>query len=289
MKNLYTYIIESRGVVTGENSWSKTVNYLLKGNKFVDDPKHLAPWINSVTVIDYKNEGGMGGASYRDDLSKIVDSKMDVVIAGMLEKSTLEHELQHAFDDWVARVKKNKDSFFSDHYCLATGFECDEPVVLDILNDPSSVTCDHIFELLKQCTYFFEKTEVNAYVREFSLYLQDHSEFDFEKSFQDPSIGNPSGIFPIFWLDLLYKTMQSVDLFIEDGDHVDWEYIKKALHHHWSKQYLGKNVVGKDDKDTFIKTCDYIIKKRADYLINQFKRVMKDYDGVLKNIPEFLR
>ena len=81
-------ILEKRGAVSGKISWNKTVDYIYKNkaifkNKdtLIDDPKILSPWMYSVSIISPDNKTGeLYYAAYRDDLSKVVDGKMKVVI-----------------------------------------------------------------------------------------------------------------------------------------------------------------------------------------------------------------
>lgn len=288
MKTLKEYIKESHGVIDNENSWSKLSEYVvsktntIKDSIFtIDDNKLLPPWMHSITVeLNSKTPNAL--ASYNDNKSKIIDNKLSCwisIFGKNIKQNIIEHEIQHAFDDWISRTKRGLSNVLTDKYCIGTGYEYEEKSVYPIYGDPKSVDCDMIFQLFKQCTYFFEPTEINAFSREFDLYLKNklksNEECDWEKMMDDDL--NDTGLGPIFWVKVLKDLIKNSNKFIEDNDHVDWAYIKRGLHDHFSKDYLGKNIIGTSDKDTVIKTAQYILDRQAKKAITKFEKILANY------------
>lgn len=255
MKSLYEYILEAHGVVSEVNSWDKTVDFICTHKRsIVTEPEHLAPWMESVSLIQLKSATRERYyAAYRDDLSKMKQDKLAVVVEVDLKnvifmssefKSVLQHELSHAFDDWIHR-SKGLGSFFSDKYKLGTGGEFEETNPYNVLN-PATATCDDFFALLKYCTYFLEQTEINAYSREFDKWLDSQKVIDLDKLVQLPNDG--IGINPLTFVNLLTFALDNESHYILDADHVDWDYIlqiirapKPGYSKSWSQKFLGKN------------------------------------------------
>ena len=133
--------------------------------------------MHSITVeLNSKTPNAL--ASYNDDKSKIIDNKLSCwisIFGKNIKQNIIEHEIQHAFDDWISRTKRGMSNVLTDKYCIDTGYEYEEKSVYPIYGDPKSVDCDMIFQLFKQCTYFFEPTEINAFSREFDLYLKNYN------------------------------------------------------------------------------------------------------------------
>lgn len=281
MRPLYEIVLESHGVVTDVNSWSKTIDYLCKYHKDkVDDTDHLSPWMSSVVLIQ-KNTltAEKYYAAYRDDLSKLVNNKMDVYVEVDLEhadfdsrefKRTLQHEIQHAFDDFISR-SKSLGYFYSDQYKTTTGFEYEETSPYNVLHT-STANCDDLFALFKWCTYFFEPTEVNAYAREFDDWLSAQTGIDLKRLVSDPN--DAIGINPLTFINMLFFVQEHIDQYQEDADHVDWDYIKAALSARWVKQYLGKNITG-EGKGYVLKVLDVLIKRAAKPVFVKYRKIIE--------------
>ena len=285
MIGLTEYILEKRGVVSGDNSWSKVVDYIYNTKRLViDDPEIISPWMYSVTILPQINSRKRDYyAAYMNDLSEIIDGKLKIVIEvtdmDYLEKGLLDHEIQHAFDDWIARVKKNKP-LIDSQYKLGTGYE-NEEVAPNNCSYPLKANCDDFFCMFKWCTYFFNNTEVNAYSREFDRYLSEiGDEINMDEYVTELNDDNGSG--PMVMLNTLHDVLKYKDMYIEDDEHVDWDYIVAGLHQGWSKKYLGKNINGKDSKDTVIKTIQYIIDHKAKYAFEKFRKIIENHmmDGM---------
>lgn len=284
MKTLQSYIIESYGQVKDINSWDKLVDHISKtGELKVTDKQILPPWINSVELIkpDYKTKSSYS-AAYIDNKSKLVGDKLDVIVEIRLDDdfsnkmfiSNLQHELQHAFDDWMSRTKKQK-YFLSDHYSIGTGGELEEMNPFNAMYDTKQTNCDDIFCMFKWCTYFLETTEVNAYSREFDKWLDTQKELDLNELLKEHH--DDIGINPLAYINLLYFIIEHQNDYIEDADHVDWDYISQILHMKWSIAYLGKNISGKNGKDVVIKTIQEILKKYGKYAVVKYRKVIEQH------------
>lgn len=279
-KGIIEYILERRGVVTGDNSWSKVVDYIYNTKCLViDDPEILSPWMHSIYILPQINIHKKDYyAAYRNDLSEIIDGKLkifiDVTNENYLEKGILDHEIQHAFDDWIARVKRNKP-LIDSQYELGTGYE-KKAVSPYNCSNPLKANCNDFFNMFKWCTYLFNTSEVNAFSREFDRYL---SEITDEVNMYEyvTDINDDNGSSPMTLLNTLHNVIKNKNLYIEDNKHVDWDYIAAGLHQYWSKKYLGKNIIGKDSKDIVIKTIQYIIDYKAKYAFEKFRKIIENH------------
>ena len=86
---------------------------------------------------------------------------------------------------------------------------------------------------------------------------------------------NGSG--PMVMLNTLHDILRYIDKYIEDNEHVDWDYIAAGIQLGWSKKYLGKNIYGKDSKDSVIKTIQYIIDNKAKYAFEKFRKILENH------------
>ena len=297
MKDIKTYIKESYGQVSGVNSWDRLVDHISKtGELNVNDKQVLPPWINSIKLIkpNYKTKASYA-AAYMDEETKLVGDKMDVVIEIRLDGdfgnkmfvTNLHHELQHAFDDWISRTKKQK-YFLSDHYSIGTGGELEEMNPFNAMYDIKRTNCDDLFCMFKWCTYFLEETEVNAYSREFDKWLDSQKELDLNELLKQHHDG--IGINPLAYVNLLYFVIEHQNDYVEDADHVDWDYIAQILHKKWSVAYLGKNVSGKDGKDIVIKTMQEVLKKYGKYVVNKYRKIIERHavnKGIKVKFPKW--
>ena len=285
-------ILEKRGAVSGKNSWNKIVDYIYKNkaifkNKdiFIDDPKILSPWMYSVSIISPDNASGeLYYAAYRDDLSEVIDGKMKIVIEVLdintIKKGLLDHELQHAFDDWIAKARRNKPLIDDSQYKLETGYEDKkEESAPNSCTYTKKANCNDFFYMFKWCTYFFNNTEVNAFSREFDRYLsyKRYKKYEINMDKYVTELNDYNGSGPMVMLNTLYDILRYIDKYIEDSEHVDWDYIAAGIQLGWSKKYLGKNIYGKDSKDSVIKTIQYIIDNKAKYAFEKFRKILENH------------
>lgn len=309
MKTLYNYILEAHGVVTGENDWSSTVDVimdLLKRNpneeSFNVPEGDLPPWLKGLKVLIQKSSiYRWSSACYTPSNSSIVGDKL----VGQIEitmnkidpkhlKYVLNHEIQHAFDDWIIRVKRNTGTL-SDFLYIPSGYSelraDGDPIkhIVKILEDPAHVTFNDLFIMFDQCTYFFSNTEINAYLREWALSIEDYvketgsKELDFQTCLQNNQL---EGYGPILIINVLYKILNIWDkIHIEDDD---WEYVMGALNPRWTKRFIGKSIPG-SGKDGVKNILQSIMDKYADQLIRKYNRIIKDKGIIIKNGPEWLK
>lgn len=295
MKDLNVYIFEKRGIVTDENSWSNLVDNIIdyvldkaKNQKYLTIPhKYLTPWLSelNVEILDYKDY------SYVPKESEIMDNKLSAYLEIYVPKENvdkkalkhaLEHEISHAFDDYIARTKRG-EKINTDY--PATGFalpETDERDMLDLDKNPKKVSSTHLFYLLDKCGYYFSNTEVSAYLREFDLVLKEYEnkQYNFKSIYND--INDGAG--PIVWLDLLHICINNINKYKVDQDHIDWEYMNKGINLHWSKEFLGKTVSVKTKED-FIRVINIILKRYGDKIIKRYNRLFTDHNVEIKNKP----
>ena len=295
MKSLIEYIIESRGIVTNENSWSDLVEYIIKNFKSdkIIITKNLPPWMNQCTVkIEDIVYGGL--AEYSDRESGRIDNKMNVVI-NLTKKAVrypsrlkviLEHEFQHAFDDWIARFHRGK-YFLSNSYCTSIGYEgpdFDKINFWDIYDNPEKCYFDHMFYLLRESSYWFEPTESNAFLREFGLYIKNyaktHKIWNWENLYKDP---NNTGAQPLIGIMLIHKVLDEINKY-----DIDWEYVMRSLNDRWAKSFMGHQFPG-NSKEAFCKVLLEILNNKAEKILLRYRRILKDSGLKTKNVPYWFK
>ena len=284
---------ESRGVVTGINSWDKVVDFICYQKRTeVVEPEYLAPWMDSVKLIQKESRTAEKYyAAYQNNLSTLKNGKLRVVIEVDLKNTiflskefmlTLQHEFTHAFDDWLAR-SRGLESFFTDKYKKTTGGEFEETSPYNVLN-PTTANCDDIFALLKWCTYFFEPTEVNAYSREFDKWLDTQTVIDLDQLVQSPH--DDTGINPLTFINLVTFVLNNESKYIIDADHMDWDYISQIITKpdqikfngkSWSQLYIGKNMNGKSGEEIFRKTLTEIYKIGIKNVFIKYRKIIENH------------
>lgn len=307
MKSLFQYIIEARGVVTDSNSWSGLVDYLVgiyanipDNEDYFVDGSVLPGWMDECIIR--KMDWVPGGiASYADDESALIGNRMSVTInlSNQLGsdknriRTTLEHEFQHAFDDWIGRYRRGKDTFLDDDYCVPIGYEgpgFDDINQWDILVSPQRCTFDHMFYLLRESTYWFSPTEINAFLREFSIYIKSYvaahgNQWNWNDIHDNPN----NGALPLIGMEFLHYVYDNINKYTGiDKDDLSWEYIMEGLNAHWADIVFGHKFPGKD-KQAFRKVIGEIIKKKAGKAMSRYMRVLKDSGAELMNMPEWFK
>lgn len=303
MKPLYTYILEARGIVTGENNWSNLVEYIVDhcdfdqdGEFVITQRQYLPPWIGSCIVrLEDWVPGGI--AAYADDESVLVGNQMEVTIKVTKQalistnkfRITLEHELQHAFDHWVKVFRRGKTNFIDDTYCIPIGYEgpeFDEIRFWDIYDDPSKCYFDHMFYILRESTYWFDQSESNAFLREFALYLKEFSikngqTWDWNNLYDDP---NETGAQPLIGIMLIHCVLDHPNIYHD----VEWDYVMDGLNATWAPTFMGKTYSGEDAK-AFCKVLQDILNKKAKKVLDRYIRVFKDSGLQCINEPEWFK
>lgn len=308
MKPLQGYIMEARGVVTDENDWGTTVKVILAmlgkdpqaGSLFVPD-SYLPPWLASLEIVVRKTSTHFQGhASYTPSHSSMKDAKLVAqveITTNMVNprdmESTLNHEIQHAFDDWIIRTRRS--GTLDDFMTVATGYSeirmDDDPnlCMVHTVYQPAKVTFNDIFVVFEYCTYWLNQTEVNAYSREWAMFVP---EFIKEKGntydwYKEIKTGDLRGQQPLMYIDGLHQTLGNWDKFtgIEDED---WEYIMGGLNHRWTKHVLGHRVRG-TGKDGVRKVLEEVIRKLVPNVIRRYMRIIKDNGLVVVDGPDFLK
>ena len=290
---------ESRGVVTNNNSWSGVVDYICKhSDKYLAAGKHnvdasLPAWMKSLTVNVGDYAWGLG--AYDDEASTMDDGGLNVVVnlsssIGGKDafRSSLEHELQHAYDDFIARSKRGMKNEMGDMYCFPVGepFEdVDFGKLTDIKFNPSKTTQDDVFHLFRQCTYFFELTEVNAYSREFSLYLKNKLQNGNISFGSILANSNESGGGPLMMLDLMHSLIDNwkyIPTASESETGVDWEYTNQCLQDppkNFSKRYLGKRFANPNPALAVVDIAKCIVERsHGKKCLDRFKRIISDVE-----------
>lgn len=300
MKELFGYIKEARGVVTGENNWSNLVNYIVKNCKFDDENEftiyqreYLPPWMGSC-VLRLNKWIHNGIAFYNDGESILIGNQMEVTIEVTKNaltntnkfRITLEHELQHAFDHWIKVFRRGKTSFMDNNYDIPVGFESPDYNKIrfwDIYNNKGKCYFDHMFYLLNGSTYWFDQSEINAFLREFSLYLKEvsikNNELNWKELYYNP---NESGAQPLIGIMLIYEVINNPNKF----PNMEWDYVMDSLNVSWAKQYLGHTFSGRDAK-SFCNVLREILMKKAKNILTRYKRVVKDSGVNIINAPEW--
>ena len=300
MKSLFQYIIEARGVVTGKDSWSDLVDDIAKTMVYGDETTRiwttgLPDWIKQLTVtVDQYIIGGI--AVYADELTKVVDNKLIITIKVSKQafksiskfKSTLEHELQHAYDDYIGRTRRGKSVFIGDKYCVPTKYESpdfESTNIWDIITNPKNVTTDHMQYLLRESTYWFDQSEVNAFLREFNLYIKSVAvKNGFEWDWNDV-FGNPNdGALPLTGISLIYHTINHIN----EYTNVEWDWAMDAVNDYWAPTVFNKTFPGKD-ANSFVRVLQYILKKMTPKVIARYSRVIKDNDIDIINKPDWFK
>ena len=300
MKSLFQYIIEARGVVTGKDDWSRLVDHIVNNFttddnfEFHCDRKYLPPWMGDCIVRMEADFGAI--AAYADDESALIGDQMDVVVKITEKalksvsrfKSSLEHELQHAYDDYIGRSRRNKPTFLDDDYCFAIGaegFDYDNLHVWDILENPKACYFDHAFYICRESTYYFAPTEINAYLREFSLYLKSLAikggEFDWNRMRKDTKM---EGELPLIGMWLTYYMRDHINEYTD----IEWDYVMDKINDSWAPTVMGHTYSGKDAK-AFVKVIDDIIRKKIRKPMERYIRVIKDSGVKTKNMPEWFK
>lgn len=295
MRPLIDYIIEKRGIVSGEYSWDVTVDTIMDymGNIEVGlyeiDEDKLPSWMIYLIVEIIES----GQASYEFTKSKIMDGKLDGYIKIPLGKnkdwykSALNHELQHAFDDWIARTRRGKQSGFDDKYCIATGYEYNDlgyDKLYELVTNPSKCDFDYVFNILKETTYALNESEVNAYLREFYIYVEglQSGNWDFNNILKHAD----NGMVPLICLNCLYGLKHNINIL--DISDEDWEYVSNAVNEKWTKMYLGHIVKG-SGKETILKIVNEIFKVYGKNIVKRYYRVLLDHGLKPQNEPEWFK
>ena len=297
MKSLLQYIIETRGVVTGEFDWSELVKVIIdtisggKGIKYDIPTKDLPSWIDSLSI--HIIPGGL--PSYEYEQSSMVGDKLKIIICTPPGKESswyytaLNHELQHAFDDWIAHTRRGKGAF-DDKYCISTGYEDDDMSwgeLYDLVTRPQQCTFDHIFNILKQSTYALHQSEVNAYLREFDIYMKGletlgKNEWDFSDIVEHAD----NGMCPLVCLNCLSNLKSNINkLDVKDND---WPWVAGAVNSRWTKEFLGHQVNG-TGKDVIIKIVDLLFKIYGNKISRRYSRILQDHNIVVKKQPEWFK
>jgi hypothetical protein len=300
MKSLFQYIIEARGIVTGKDDWSRLVDHIVNNfttddnYEFHCDRKYLPPWMGDCIVRMEADFGAI--AAYADDESALIGDQMDVVVKITEKalksvsrfKSSLEHELQHAYDDYIGRSRRNKPTFLDDDYCFAIGgegFNYDDLNIWDIIEKPKACYFDHAFYICRESTYYFAPTEINAYLREFSLYLKSLAikggEFDWNRMSKDTKM---EGELPLIGMWLTYYMRDHINEYTD----IEWDYVMEKINVSWAPTIMGRTYSGRDAK-AFVKVIDDIIRKKIRKPMERYIRVIKDSGVKTKNMPEWFK
>lgn len=302
MKRLLQYILEARGVVTGPDNWSGLVDYIVKNfnpdktGEFHCDRKYLPPWMGDcIIVIKQWCSGGI--AAYVSDESALIGNVMDICIEVTPKAlrtpakfhTTLEHELQHAYDDYLGRTRRGRTTFLDDDYCVAIGYEGPNFEDLnhwEILTDPVKCYFDHAFYVLRESTYWFAPTEINAYLREFSMYLKGLAAsgrpFDWVKVLQDEEGVNV--IIPLTGMLLIYTMYNNINKYTG----IEWDYVMDCINERWAPMVLGHTVKG-NNAVAFRKVLEELIKKKIRKPMERYIRVVKDSGVEMINTPEWFK
>ena len=298
MKALYDYILEARGIVTGEYDWSGLVETIMSYmpdieiGRYEIDEKELPSWLIFLTVEVIPN----GQASYEYKQSRLIGDKLDAYIripqgrSQTWYDSALNHELQHAFDDWIGRTRRGKDCGFDEKYCISTGFEDSEldwGELEDLVAHPGKCTFNHIFNILSQSTYALNESEVNAYLREFNIYISGLEQSGQTTwSFTDVLVHPDNGLCPLICLNCLWGLRSNLDkLDVKDED---WQWIADSINFKWSQMFLG-HIVGGTGKDVIIRIVDELFRRYGVKTAKRYKRILGDHNMRLKDAPSWFK
>ena len=303
MKALSDYLVplmERRGVVTGKDDWSRLVDYIVNNFETDDnfefhcDRRYLPSWMGDCIVRMEADFGVI--AAYADNESILIGDRMDVVVQITEKalksvtrfKSSLEHEFQHAYDDYIGRTRRNKPTFLDDEYGFAVGAEgdgYDDLNIWDIIENPKACYSDHAFYICRESTYYFAPTEVNAYLREFSLYLKSLAikggVFDWNRMRRDTKM---EGELPLIGMWLTYYMRDHINEYTG----IEWDYVMDKINDSWAPTVMGRTYGGNDAK-AFVKVIDDIIRKRIRKPMERYIRVIKDSGVKTKNMPEWFK
>lgn len=300
MKTLYSYIQEARGIVTGADSWSKLVDYIINNfttddnGEFHCDPKYLPGWMGKCTICMTSEFDDI--AAYDDTESSLVKGRMNVYIKITTKAlknvrrfvSSLEHEFQHAYDDYIGRTRRGKSTLLDNDYCVPTGYEgfdYDDLHMWDIMENPSKCYFDHAFFICKESTYWFAQTEINAYLREFSLYLKTIADkggtFDWKKIRTNTRM---EGEMPLIGMWLTYYMRDH----IKEYTGIEWDFVMEKINETWAPTVFGHTFKG-NDSNAFRKVLDELIKKKIHKPMARYIRVIKDSGVKTKNIPDWFK
>lgn len=298
MKPLYTYILEARGIVTGDFDWSELVETIMsympgiEVGKYEIDEKELPSWLTFLTV----EVTPYGEASYEYRQSRLIGDKMDAYIkipegkSQFWYKLSINHELQHAFDDWIARTRRGRDCGFDDRYCISTGYEyenLDWDRLYDLVTHPRECSYDHIFNILSQATYSLNQSEVNAYLREFNIYMNELEKlYKIEWSFNDVLEHPNNGLNPLICLNCLWSLKKNINML--DIKDEDWPWVGDAINEKWTKMFLGHSITG-TGKEVVKKIVDELFKRYGRKVVKRYQRVLDDHNIEIKEEPEWFK
>lgn len=300
MKSLYAYIKEARGIVTGPDNWSRLVDYIVDNFETDDnyefhcDRKYLPSWLGDCIV---RMEAYVGAvAAYADNESALIGNQMDVVIKISEKalknvsrfKSSLEHEIQHAYDDYIGRTRRGRTTFLDDDYDIPIGYEgfdYDNLNPWDIIKKHKECYFDHAFYLCRESSYWFSPTEINAYLREFSLYLKSlvikGSEFDWNRMLKDAKM---EGDLPLIGMWLTYYMRDHINEYTG----IEWDYVMEKINVQWAHTVMGRTYKG-NDVMAFRRVLDDIIKRKMRKPMERYLRVIKDSGVKTKNLPDWFK
>lgn len=291
MKNLYNYIAESRGIVTGKDDWSNLVKFIsvkigasqrnmktavvkLWGNDVevpsIEITKKLPDWISKCHVYICPSKYSAGMAWVEPENMKLDGDKVIAEIyinekyaKGPAFRDSLDHELQHLYDNYKSAGKK-----INGKYHVNPGH--DEPDVPIGAICHGNLEYNVILELFKYYTDFCHEFEWSAYLRNFNSFLKTKSG---EKiSFDD--VPYESGLLPVFVYKLfnilLSKVDDMTDINVEDTlYYLDQGYLKRT------KIKPFTNLKMQDRLKAIIK---YILEEDSKKMIRNYKRCMDDND-----------
>lgn len=297
MKTLYAYLLESYGVVTDSNSWDNIIKYISthKTKTITSGNINLAPWMASVII---KSDSSICNSEYGEylDGESVFDpksGKLHIVIGVKSNPDftskefiqTLQHEFQHAFDDWVAKIN-NLNSFLSNRYSIGAGGSKDlEDANENIKNltDFKIANYNGLLAVLDWCSYLFEPTEINAYCREFDKWLDTLKDNDINLKQLVGEFNDNIGINPLVLLNYIIFIRDNINNYINDQDHMDWDYIVTILDSttKWIDAYVGKNIKGKDSKEVVFNIFNTIYKRVSKRVYVKYKKIL--YHHMMNN------
>jgi hypothetical protein len=293
-------------VVDDVNDWRSTILAVMDKIKSKRSgvlhlsSSELPAWLKSMDIeLRTVANAYQGVACYMPSKSEISDGKLcakiSMAVGGSNDASlkyTLNHEIQHAFDDWIIRTRR-KSGTLEDFMTVPSGYSelsmDDDPLVsiVRLSRQPDEVTLNDIFVMFDQCTYWFSETERNAYLREWALFVSDYvAEYGSKPYdwYKECSTGINAGQSPVMILDSLYDALDNWDKFpISDED---WEYAMAALNSKWTKRYLGHHIdgAGKEGvRNILVRIIDTFVPK----IIRKYMRIVKDYGMNMTNAPKW--
>lgn len=307
MKNLYQFLVEKQGFVSGENDWTRLVEYIIQHKNDRDKQNNfyvkkttgvLCPWMAPPIKIRYRDLDGeyayfdRGSAHLSSDKKKLeaisiyLDNKFIENSDNFKIAQTLQHEIQHAYDLYIDELYKNPFGSRSES-CIGDAIKDPNIKLSDFIKkSPSQIKNDHIYNLWSFVTYALMPTEVNAFSREFNIYLQDLknkgiTEIDWNIFWDDLDQLDSNGALTLITLDALFIAYENANKY-----KIDWDEILYTLNDHRELEYRFNEKTIFANLKSLLKT---IIAKWTKYPLKQFKRIVKNSGITIKNAPEWFK